>query len=225
MNTTRILAGISVVTTIALVALGIYAWQLSRRVAALEVVTAHRLAEDASPGAPAVQSLQKAMTAWREARSGGTAMTEDQAADLVQEALDDALESTLDDALDRRAEARRSERTQRFLDVAEQNIRMQVDELAADHRLTEEQSAEAVDVMVTALRGRSELRRAVMSGDLTVVEARGEGEVLREAFEEDLSRTIGAEAYEDLGRRLNGEEGWDAAPGGFRGRRPGGPFR
>lgn len=213
-RSTRLFAALFATTAVALTMLSVVHWQLSRRVAALEVVAARRLVNEAQPEASTVQSLQTAVTAWREAQEGGEgAMTQEEAAELVQVALDDALEATLDDALDRRAEAREEERVQRFVEVAQESLRGELDGLAQDYGLNDDQVAVASDVMVQGLNEGLELRSAVMRGDVSVLDARSEGQLLRTEVADSLTEALGADAYDELGRRLHGEGGWESARG------------
>ena len=213
------------VTGLALAGLAVQHWRLSNRVAALEAVAAQQLVQQAVPETSTVEALQTAMTAWRDAQDGDGSMSQAEAAELVQTALDSALQTTLDDALDRRAEARQLERKERFLTVAEQGIRGEVEELAADYGLTEAQVSSASEVMVQGLQDGMELRGSVLRGDVTLFEARSEGQAIRESVQDTLTDVLGVDAFEELGRRLHGEDGWAAARGLGRGPGFSGGFR
>ena len=206
------LAAYAVGMTLLVGGLGLAHWRLSSRVAALEVVAAQQVLDRATPEASTVQALQTAAAAWRDAQAGEAgSLPQEEAAELVQVALDRALETTLDDALEQRAAAREQERRQRFLSVAEQGIEVQLEELALDYDLTEAQTAQAGEVLLSTLQDGMELRRAVGNGEVSLLEARAEGQLLREGLADSLQDTLGADAYEDLGRRFHGEGGWEAA--------------
>ena len=215
LSTTRILAILLATTGLALIVLGVQHWQLTKRVANLEAVAAQQLVTRATPETSTVEALQTAAAAWREAQTGAEgAVTPNEAAELVQAALDKALMTTLDDALERRATAKEQARTEQFLSVAQQGIQGEVEAIADEFGLTEAQVAQASDVMVQGMHEGMELRSAVFRGEVSVLDARSEGQAIRQDVTGTLQDVLGGDAYDALGQRLHGEGGWDAAAAG-----------
>ena len=198
-------SAIAAIGALLICALGVSNWRLSRRVAALEMVAAQQLVRtgNATEEATDVAAIQEAVAVWREARSGEGSMTEEEAAALVEDAVEEAVE--------RKADERKTEEVDQYMKMAEDSMRVEVEDLAEDHDLTEAQVNQVVDLLVQGMYEGHELREDLKAGTITMRQAKEEGEVIKEEYADALTEILGEEAYEALGKRFYGEGGWAAA--------------
>jgi hypothetical protein len=196
----------ALITAVLVAVLGASHWRLNRRVAALEMVAARSLVTQGEPGTAStsdVAAIEKAVAVWRDARAGEGAMTEDQAAALVEAAVDDAIE--------RKADERKNEEVDRYMKMAEESMRVEVEDLGTKFNLGEEKVNQVVDLLVQGMYEGHELREDIKAGTISMREAKEEGEVIKQEYADALTELLGEEAYEELGRSFYGEGGWESA--------------
>ena len=188
-----------------LAALGVSNWRLSQRVTALEMVAARGLVRpgEAPADAPDVDAIESAVAALRVARSGEGSMSEEEAVALI--------EATLDDTLDRKADERKTAEVDQYMKMAEESIRVDVEDLIREFDLPDDKVQRVVDLLVQGMYEGHELREDLKAGNITMREAKEEGEVIKKEYADALIELLGQEAYEELGRKFYGEQGWAAA--------------
>ena len=162
-------------------ALGVSNWRLSRRVAALEMVAAQQLVARSEAGGQGadVAAIQKAVEVWRDARAGEGSMTEEEAAALV--------EATVEDAIERKADERKSAEVEQYMKMAEEGMRVEVEDLADEFELPEATVNQVVDLLVQGLYEGHALREDLKAGNITMREAKEEGEVIKQEYADALT--------------------------------------
>jgi len=204
-RSTFVLAAFIAVLGTLLVGLGVNNWRMGRRVAALEMVVAQSLKSQGSAPTAAntdnQQAVQVAIEAWRAARSGGEdAMDEEEAAALVDAAIE---------KLEDKAKEKQDAEVQRYIEMAEEGIRVEVEDLQREYSLSDDQVAKTIDLSVQGMIEGWELQEDLKAGDLTVREAKEEGEVIKSEYMETLLEILGEAAFEALGQKFYPGKGWD----------------
>ncbi len=208
-RSTAVLSAALAVCSLVIAGLGWTTWSLSSRVAALEMVAAQSLVRSGAARsgggttADDVAAIEQAVATWKEARAGEGGMTEDEAAALI--------EQTLEETLERKAEERETEKIDQYMKMAEESMRVEVEDLAKEYGLTDEQVGRTVDLLVQGMYEGQDLREDLKAGEITMREAKEEGEIIKREYEETLTEILGVEAYEALGRAFYGDGGWSAA--------------
>ena len=196
---------LALVLSLLIGALGASHWRMSRRVSALEMVAARGLS---APGeqhtsSSDVAAIENAVTAWREARAGEGEITEEQAAELIEAAVDEAVE--------RKADQQKTAEVDRYMKMAEESMRVEVEDLATQFDLSEAKVNQVVDLLVQGMYEGHELREDIKAGTISIREAKEEGELIKTEYAEALTEILGEEAYEELGKCFYGEGGWASA--------------
>jgi hypothetical protein len=200
-----------------LVALGGHAVYLQSRVSSLEAEIGS-LQTDGSGVGPAASprdarspeadrvAIAKTVKALREATERGEALTEQETEALVQSVVEDAV----DEAFGRKAEQRELKQTDRQMQMMEDSVRVEVEDLGKDFDLSDDDVTRSVEVLVGAMYEGQAIREQLRDESMTMREAKTQGDALKTEIETDLREILGDEAYEELGRRFYGEQGWDA---------------
>ncbi len=186
-----------------IVGLGVSNWRLGRRVAGLEMVVAQGLkSQESKVSGSDQQAIQVALQAWRQARSGEAAgMDEDEAAALV--------EAALDEALDRKTQEATEAAVDRYMEMAEESIQVEVEDLQEDFNLSDDQVARTIDLTVQGMIEGYELQEDLKKGDISVRQAKEEGEIIKQDYYAALIEILGEAAFEGLGERFYPGKGWD----------------
>lgn len=206
-----------------LVVVALLGWQswtmagLQGRVAVLEQVAATNLGGPgvAMDGAQSQEVVARAVKAVQAAQTeaAGKGLTEEQTQALVEEALAATLEDTLEDTLDAREARQKDERTEQWLAMATESMQLELEDLAQDHGIDEETQDTVLTLLVDATREGVEIRRALGDGDISVREAKAEGEALENDLAVELDELLGRDVNDELAEKIRPGNPWKRADG------------
>lgn len=193
--------------------LGAIAWQtwtlqdLSTRVADLEdsratsqaiaTVSSRRQAAQRSP-APRSPAAEEAIVARVAER-----LAEQQGEEGVSEATSEQIREVLDEEFDRLADERKDREVGQWVEMASQSVSHDVGKIGEDYDIAEATQQEVVDLIVESLWTGVDIRAAIASGDMTVGEAKEQGEVIDQELKDRIVGLIGEDATDDLFERFD----------------------
>ncbi len=128
-------------------------------------------------------------------------MDEEEAAALVEVALEEALERKTQEAEDAEID--------RYLEMATESIEVEVEDLQDEFPLSDEQITRAINISVEGLHEGFELRQAIERRDISMRQAKAEGEALKQDYQDALLEVLGDAAFFALGEKFYPGRGWD----------------
>ncbi len=198
--------GLIALIGVVLTVLGTANWRMGQRVETLELIVAQGLSVNAArtDAGTDAEVTQRALKMWREEQAASDTpnpMTEERAAELIEAALDDAVE--------RKAAETKEAEVARYMEVAEESIRMEVEDLQKAFSLTDAQRDGAIELTVQGMVDGHHLRKDLENGDITVRQAKEEGEVIKQDYYDELEALLGTDAFEALGEQFYPGKGWE----------------
>ena len=206
---TKIAAGAFAAVSIAM--LGWQSWTLAGvngRLSVLEQLMAADLRGSGGTAAagtrdePDRQAVDMALKAWK------SASAEAQGQGLSKAETAEMMEAALERAFERKTAENKAEATEKWIAMATENIELELEELVADYDIPEASQVAVVDLLVGGMHDGIQLKRDVRDGDISLREAKAEGQALQDDFLVSLTELIGEEAADELGERLKPGEGW-----------------
>lgn len=213
-GTTRAVWALVVAVLGLVVVVGWQAWTVSglgNRVAALEAGatqnetdstrTRSGQPEDDAQGDGGDNAVSNAMQQWRAARAGTGELGEEEAAELVEVAVEEAIE--------RRRSEEETEQRELKRDIATQSIVMVVEDVGDEYGFSPKAEDAIIDMLVGGLADGERLKQQLEDGEISLRDAKEEGESIRAQYVEEITKLVGEEATDALGERLRPGRGWD----------------
>jgi len=144
----------------------------------------------------------------RRSTSGTATAASGTQSQVVEEEVAEVVEATMEEMLEQREEERKAEATEKWIDQASESSLIEIERAAETYDISEEKVEAAHAVLVDSLYATIELKEALDAEELTVREAKAEGNVLLKEIHDELVGLLGDEATEELGAAIRPGRGW-----------------